>query len=221
MAKVRINPWVFWPSLYILRWFSRIYFRASCRGMENYPESGPFIIAINHNSILDIPVMALAVDRPVFTMAKDSLFKAPVLSWWLRSMGFFPVIRGFGDAEALDVAREVLKSGGILAMAPEGTRRRQDYGRPPAHAGIARLAHEFRCPIIPVGVRGTRRALPPGGLFPRPHKLRIRVGEPIHLEPVQITPENRERLQKQVDFVMDKVYQLSGESFPDSDLVSN
>ena len=157
--------------------------------------------------------MALAVERPVFIMAKESLFRIPLLSWWLHSMGFFPVARVMGDKRAFENAREVLRGGNVLATAPEGTRQRKGPGRPSAHTGIVRLAQEFRCPVVPVGVRGTRKALPPGGLFPRPCKLSVTVGQPIHLEPIEVIPENRHRLQEQVDFIMDKIYQLSGENF--------
>lgn len=209
----RIKPLVFWPSIYILRWICRLYFRATRRGYKNYPQSGPFIIAMNHNSLLDIPIMALAVDRPVYTIAKESLFRIPLLSWWLRSVGFFPVRRGTGDRQAVEEARTILRRGDILTMAPEGTRKRHGLKRPRAHTGIARLAHEFRCPVVPVGVKGTRKALPPGARFPRPFKLSVAIGQPIHLDHIDISPKNLDCLQQQADDIMNQVYSLSGESF--------
>ena len=106
--KTKLKPWVFRLSVFVLRLLSKIYFRAYGTGHENYPDSGPFIIAINHNSLMDIPIMALAVDRPMHTMAKESLFSIPILSWWLRAVGFFPVQRGKRDRLAFDTARQIL-----------------------------------------------------------------------------------------------------------------
>lgn len=207
------NKIIFWISVYIFRCFCKIYFRGASVGHENYPSKGPFLIAMNHNSIMDIPAMALAVDRPVFTMVKASLFHIPILSWWMRNVGFFPVHRGAGDRRAIDYSREVLRRGHVLIMAPEGTRRRRTPVRPTAHTGIVRLAQEFHCPIVPVGVIGTRKILPPEAKFPHPHKLKVIVGEPMVLEPVEVTPKNQDKLQEQADRIMDRVYELSGENF--------
>lgn len=211
------KSWVFRPSLCILRWLCRLYFRATCRGFENYPTSGPYIIAINHNSLLDIPIMALAIDRPVYTMAKEGLFRIPGLSWWLRSVGFFPVRRGTGDRQAFNAARAVLSRGDILTMAPEGTRRHPGPERPRAHTGIVRLAQELGCPVVPVGVAGTRKALPPGARIPRPYKLSVVIDRPLQLEPVDISPRNLDQLQQQADDIMDRIYELSGERYPESE----
>jgi len=211
--RLKTSNIVFWISLYALRLFCKAYFRASATGRQNHPKKGPFLIAMNHNSIMDIPAMAYAIDRPVFTMVKESLFKIPILSWWMKSVGFFPVRRGAGDRQAIENAREVLLRGDVLIMAPEGTRHRRTPGRPKAHTGIVRLAQEFRCPIVPVGVIGTRRILPPGAKIPRPFKLKIGVGEPILLDPVEVSPKNQNKLQEQANRIMDRVYELSGEKF--------
>lgn len=208
-----MKKWVFWLSVYIFRLFCTIYFRGRGKGRKNYPKSGPFIIAMNHNSIMDIPAMSYAVDRPVRTMAKDSLFKIPMLRWWLYSAGFFPVRRGAGDRQAMDTALAALKNGGILCMAPEGTRKRKIDSRPKAHTGFIRLAQEVNCPVVPVGVKGARKILPPGAVIPRPFKLDVIVGKPITLEPVGVNPKNQEVLQKQADQVMDEVYRLSDVSY--------
>ncbi len=213
--KTKLKPLVFRLSVFILRLLCKIYFRAACSGRENYPKTGPFIIAINHNSLMDIPAMALAVDRPLYSMAKNSLFRIPILSWWLRSVGFFPVQRGKGDKLAFHTARQVLAEGGVLALAPEGTRGRTGSGRPKAHTGIVRLAQEFRCPVVPVGVKGTRKALPPGAKFPRPYHLSVNIGKPIILEPLQVNHKSMDQMQQQVNSIMEKVYQLSGENYGD------
>jgi len=211
--KTKIKPFVFWLSVYAFRLISALYFRGSGRGRKNYPKSGAFIIAMNHNSLIDIPAMSFAIDRPAYTMVKESLFKIPVLNWWMRSIGFFPVRRGAGDRQAIEFSRSVIKNGDVLVLAPEGTRRRNKPGKPRAHTGIVRLAQEFQCPIVPVGVRGTRNILPPDAVIPRPRKLSVIVGEPITLEPIDLSAKDKDRIQEQADYIMNAVYQLSGESY--------
>ncbi len=154
--------------------------------------------------------MAFAIDRPAHAMVKESLFRIPLLSWWMKSVGFFPVKRGAGDRQAIEFSRSVLRKGGVLVIAPEGTRRRKDTDKPKAHTGIVRMAQEFRCPVMPVGVIGTRKILPPDAVIPRPRKLRVIVGKPIHLEPIEVNPKNQSSLQEQADQIMRQVYELSG-----------
>jgi len=209
MKVPKYNPFIIRLTWYTFKVFCWIYFRASAQGYKNYPKKGPFLIAMNHNSFMDIPAMATAVDRPAYTMVKASLFKIPLLGWWMRRIGFFPVRRGAGDRQAIENSRGILARGDVLILAPEGTRHRKDEGRPKVHSGIIRLAQEFKCPIVPVGVIGTRKILPPGAKFPRPFKLRLRIGEPIFLEEVDVNPKNQEILQQQAEMVMGKVYELS------------
>ncbi|MBU0518312.1 1-acyl-sn-glycerol-3-phosphate acyltransferase [bacterium] len=213
MKVPKYNLFILYLTWYTFKVFCWIYFRASGKGYKNYPKKGPYLIAMNHNSLIDIPAMATAVNRPGYTMVKASLFKIPVVGWWMRRIGFFPVKRGAGDRQAIENSRGILARGDVLILAPEGTRHRKGESRPKVHSGIVRLAQEFDCPIIPVGVTGTRKILPPGAKVPRPFKLLVRIGEPIHLEKVEVTPKNQEILQRQAEMVMDKVYELSGDQF--------
>lgn len=202
---------VYWISYYIFKFLIKVFFRGKCYDKNNLPSKGPYIGVINHNSILDIPAMAMVIRHRASTMVKHTMFKVPILGWWLKTVHMFPVIRGSGDQEAISYALDLLKKGYVLYMAPEGTRKYNPDDPPKAHTGFVRLAQLANCPVVPVAITGTREALPPGAKFPKFVKVRTKVGKPIHLEKVEVNLKNREKLQKQAQSVMDEVYRLREE----------
>ena len=198
----------FWISAFIFLIFSKIYFRGKGVGKENFPEKGPYIGIINHNSNMDAIAMSLVAKHRVRTMVKDSLFKVPILKWWLKAVGMFPVVRDAADERAFEQALEFLKQGEILFMAPEGTRKKENGERRRPRTGFIRLAQLAGCPVVPIAIHGTDKVLPPGAWFPRPVKVRVQVGKPIHLEKIEVTIENKEKLQHQANMVMDRIYEM-------------
>lgn len=126
------------------------------RGLENFPFSGPVVIAGNHVTSFDVFPMQLSLPRPIFFMGKAELFRFPPMGWLLRNLGAFPVYRGEKDAWAMNHAYQVLKHGQPLGMFPEGTRSKS-RGLGVAKTGTARLAIEAGCPIMPMVVIGSDR----------------------------------------------------------------
>jgi 1-acyl-sn-glycerol-3-phosphate acyltransferase len=110
---------LFWISAFIFKVFAKIYLRGKGFGKENFPEQGPYMGVVNHNSNLDAVAIALVVKHRAHTMAKDSLFRVPILKWWLKAVGMFPVVRDSSDHEAFNNALNILKKGEILFMAPD------------------------------------------------------------------------------------------------------
>lgn len=202
---------VFWISAFILKIFAKIYFRGKGFGKENFPASGPFIGIVNHNSNMDTVAMALVVRHVAHTMAKDSLFKVPILKWWLKAVGMFPVVRDAADEAAFNKAVDLLKNGKVLFMAPEGTRKKMNGQRNRPRTGFVRMAQILGCPVVPVAIWGTDRVLPPGAWFPRPVKVAVKVGKPIYLPKIEVRPDKKHLLQEQADYVMDIVYQMIDE----------
>jgi len=195
-------------SAFIFRIFAKIYLRGKGRGKENFPEQGPYIGVVNHNSNMDAVAMSLVTKHRVHTMAKDSLFRVPILKWWLKAVGMFPVARDASDQQAFDYALSLLKNGKILFMAPEGTRKKKPGERLRPRTGFIRLAQLADAPVVPVAIWGTDKVLPPGAWFPRPVKVRVSVGKPIELEKIEVTIANKDKLQQQADMVMDVIYQM-------------
>ncbi len=202
---------IYWISAFILKLFAKIYLRGKGYGRENFPDRGPYIGVVNHNSNLDAVAMSLVIKHKVYTMAKDSLFRVPVLKWWLKAVHMFPVVRDASDQVAFERALNLLNRGEVLFMAPEGTRKKQPGERLRARTGFVRLAQLTGAPVVPVAIWGTDRVLPPGAWFPRPAKVRVRVGKPIRLDKIEVSLENKDKLQQQADMVMNIVYQMLSE----------
>ncbi|MFQ5602019.1 MAG: lysophospholipid acyltransferase family protein [bacterium] len=202
---------VYWISCFLFRIIVQIFFRGKCYGRDNLPEKGPYIAIINHSSLFDIPALAMVVRGKVTTMVKDSLFQVPILNWWLRAVHMFPVKRGQSDEQAFNHAAEMLKKGFILFMSPEGTRKYDPANPPRAHTGFIRLAQIANCPVVPIAITGTRDVLPPGAKFPKFVQIKTKVGKQIQFEKVAASLNNREKLQKQANEAMQKVYQLRKE----------
>ena len=169
-------------SLDLLFYFFRVYFRVfnsvTVLGLENIPRTGPLIIACNHLSNVDPPVLLsnTALVRKVNVMAKKELFSIPVMGWFIQRWGAIPVdrARAGGDLGALRGSLGALKKDGCLVIFPEGTRAR---GRKlPAKAGVAFLAHKSGAPVLTARIFNSDNFLKLG-------KITIKYGKVRHFEP--------------------------------------
>lgn len=171
--------------LYVIgRWLFHVLFRVIFRyrveGEERIPAEGGVLLAANHASVLDPPLIGCAATRPVHFMAKAELFSIPVLSWALPRVGAFPVHRGTADRNAIRLAIEYLHRGEVVAMFPEGTRTLTGELLPPQR-GVALIALRTGVPVVPVGLIGTFRPFRVEKGIPRLNRLVVRFGEPIDL----------------------------------------
>jgi 1-acyl-sn-glycerol-3-phosphate acyltransferase len=126
------------------------------RGADNVPRSGPLVIAANHRSMLDIPVMVVATPRRVFFMGKRELFGDAFRARLWNELGGFPVRREIADIRSMDMALALLERGEALVLYPEGTRSRTAKMLPFLE-GAAWLALRVGVPVVPAGVIGTGR----------------------------------------------------------------
>ncbi|MBI1389067.1 MAG: 1-acylglycerol-3-phosphate O-acyltransferase [bacterium] len=187
----------------VYRWFCKIYFRLEEHGVEHVPDEGPVLLASNHASHLDPLIVALSIRRQLSTLAKKELFKIPVLNWWIRSVGTYPVDRGGGDAKAMKVAINLLKQGKTLLIFPEGTRS-ADGNLQSFYEGLAWLSLKTGAPIVPFIIEGSYRAMPRKRYWPMPAKIRTEAGEII-------TPNEMERsvsTSEGVRLLTDRVYEV-------------
>lgn len=172
--------------------FLKILFRLDAKGIENVPRQGGFILASNHASNLDPLALGAALPRKLNFMAKDSLFKNPLLRWWLLNVGAFPVKRESADISALREAMRRIKDGNGLLLFPEGTRRSDGTLEMP-QGGIGFLAYKLNVPVIPAFISGTQRALPRGSRFIRPVKVSVHFGKPRSFYCVEALSNAKER----------------------------
>jgi 1-acyl-sn-glycerol-3-phosphate acyltransferase len=145
---------------------------------RNVPLEGPVILAPNHVSFFDPPVVACASPRALTFMAKEELFKPPVFGPLIKSVNAHPLKRGAGDTSAIRLALEKLGEGHCLIMFPEGTRGDgKVLGE--MQSGVAMLAKRSGARVVPVGVYGTHKVLPKGKKWPRFSRIRIVFGQPF------------------------------------------
>jgi 1-acyl-sn-glycerol-3-phosphate acyltransferase len=152
------------------------YYRIEVDGADVVPAAGPLILAANHDSFVDIPLLGVVTPRRVWFMGKDELFRSRFGRWFFHALGGFPVRRDRNDLEAIRAGISVLRWGGVLAMYPEGTRAVQLL---PFLHGAAWMALVTEAPIVPVRIIGTAESMPPGSVLPRPSEVRVRFGEPF------------------------------------------
>jgi 1-acyl-sn-glycerol-3-phosphate acyltransferase len=157
----------------------RLLFGLEGRGAENVPKTGPVLLVTNHSSVLDPPAVGAVAPRPLYFLAKAELFRIPLFGRLIRALHARPIRRGAADPSALRMALRVLEGGGALLVFPEATRQpegRLAEGRP----GAGMLALLSGAPVVPAYVSGTGRAWPRGRRLPRPAKVRVHFGKPMH-----------------------------------------
>jgi 1-acyl-sn-glycerol-3-phosphate acyltransferase len=160
-------------------------FRLRAKGLEHVPRSGGFVVAANHTSNLDPwPLGLPLLPRQTHYMAKAELYRNPVLKWILDRGESFPVRRGERDPEAFKTAVRYAREGGVVAMFPEGTRRKKGVRKKHAakpHPGAARIALAAGVPLVPAAIKGTDRISTLG-------PLRVAYGPPIDLSDLDGQP---------------------------------
>ncbi len=176
----RIVPPLYWLGHFLSTTLFRLLGKWRVYGRENVPTTGGAVIAANHTSYLDPPVVGGGLRRPCYYMGKKELFDVPVLGAAIRRTGCFPVDRDHPDTKVIKFAVELLKQGNLLCIFPEG-------GRSPtgklmveeAGIGPALIANRAGVPIIPAHIRGTFESYPTGGKFPKRANISVTYGRPI------------------------------------------
>ncbi len=159
---------------------------------------GSFILAPNHLSDMDGPLLFLLSPRPATFFINGSHYDLPVLNWLFRHLRFIPVYKQKKNGNAISCGVDALRSGLSVVIFPEGRRsRRGELLR--FRKGVAVLAKETGCPVIPVSIQGTERAMPPGSLWiPRRSNLSVRFGRPLYIENTESVEEFSERIRQKV-----------------------
>jgi 1-acyl-sn-glycerol-3-phosphate acyltransferase len=181
-------------STHGLELFFRLYNRMSVHGKERIPLEGPVLVVCNHASDLDPLVLGSFSRRQFSYMAKDTLFRIPVIGRWCRAVGAFAVKRGAADRRAMELAIRLVQERCAVLIFPEGTRSR-DGRLQKAQPGAAMLAVRMGdVPIVPIRLDGTFAALPPGARFPRPRKIRVHVGRAFRIRDLAGLPADKKAL---------------------------
>ena len=168
---------------YFIGWYAfralyKFYFRWRVYNAERVPLEGGVILASNHASFLDPPLVGAGVKRGINYLARENLFRFPVMGWVLRHWQVVPVDRDGGGAAGLRAILDRLLAGGAIILFPEGTRTR-DGKLQPARSGIGLTVIKSTAPVVPVRVFGTFDAYGRHLRFPRPHRVAVKYGQPM------------------------------------------
>lgn len=177
--------------------FCKIVFFVRIEGKENIPD-GAVIIAANHTSVLDAPMILQVTRRPMRTMGKAELFKNKLFGAILRAAGAFPVERGTNDITAIKTALRTLKEGGVFAIFPTGTRVK-DGESADAKSGVALIALKSGAPVVPVAICNGYRAF---------RRVTIKIGKPMYVKNENDTKPSKDELKIYADAILSKIEAL-------------
>lgn len=172
----------FWKTFLMI--IAKLAFGLRIEGREYEPRRGPFLVAGNHASLLDPPLVGIGLRHQSAYMAKDELFKIPILGPWLRSTGSFPVKRGTADRRAIRRSFEVLEQGGVLVIFPEGSRSTDGRLRN-AEPGAAMIALRTGVKVLPAAVVNSHRVLRKGKYWPHFERVTVRYGPLIDVPKIE------------------------------------
>lgn len=170
----------------LCRLYLKIFRGFKVEGLEKVPRTGPVILAANHISYMDPVAMGCALERPIRFLAKEELFRIPLLSPLIRGLGAFPVKRGTGDRGALRTSLEILNQGHCFGIFPEGQRNKTKQRLLPFKPGAAMLAAKSGAVVVPIALLGTKGWV---------GKITVRIGDPLRFPETEESRPSKEALE--------------------------
>lgn len=194
----------------LVRWFwPLVGGRLEVEGMENVPETGPFLLVANHQSYLDPILIQAVVPRAMYTMAKSTEFSNPVIGYFLKRLKSFPVRRFQIDPQAVRIVLRHLQAGRGVGIYVEGERTWDGRLQAP-RLGTLRLLLKAGAPVIPCGISGAYDVWPRWHRRIRRGTIRIRFGEPMRLPQLDDRRDRNAALPETRERVMSALGRLSG-----------
>ncbi len=191
-----------------------ICFRGEISGTHYIPRHGPFIVACNHASHLDPPIVGSQVPRQMAFFARKTLWKPGVASWWLDGVGTIPVDRdGGSDVAAIRRVLQTLQSGKALILFPEGTRS-PDGNLQSAKAGVGLIACKTQAPVLPARIFNSHQAFGRDGKMRPGTRVSVVFGPLIPPEEYDDPRAGRDRYQRASERIMAAIAKLSAPTFP-------
>jgi len=196
----------YWLGYHLSGLVGRLFFHFRVVHRERMLQSGPVILAMNHQSYLDPPLAGTACDRAVYFLARRTLLDVPLLGWLLPKLNVIPVNQEGIDRSALKSLIRVLKAGNAALVFPEGSRT-LDGKLQPAEPGLGLIIAKTLAPVVPMRIFGAHEALPRGGgLHFVP--ITVLVGEPIFFTNADLDAPGRDLYKRLSQRVMDAIGDL-------------
>ena len=199
--------WLYALCHYFIIGFYDIVFRGEVAGLEHIPRTGPFLIAANHASHLDPPIIGSQVPRQIAFFARKSLWKPGIGSWWMDSVGCIPVDRDGSDLAAIKRVLQTLKTGKALILFPEGTRSPDGTLQPPK-GGVGLIAAKTRVPVLPVRIFNSHVAFGKDGKFRIGTPVSVTFGPLLQPEDYDFPEAGKDRYQRTSEKIMSAIAAL-------------
>jgi 1-acyl-sn-glycerol-3-phosphate acyltransferase len=194
----------YWVGYHFSRLLAQLFFGFRILHRERVIQSGPVILAMNHQSYFDPPLAGNACDRAIYFLAKKSLMKVPILGWLLPKLNVIPVDLEGNDRSALKALIRVLRAGDCALVFPEGSRT-PDGNLQPALPGVGFVIAKTRAPVVPMRIFGAFDAWPMGGKIRLGRRITIVVGDPIFFREAELESGGRDLYIQLSQRVMDAI----------------
>jgi 1-acyl-sn-glycerol-3-phosphate acyltransferase len=193
------------------RWLFTVFFSYRVYGQENIPEEGPVIVASNHVSYFDPPLVGVASRRAMWFLARKTLLEWPILGPIFPSLNVIPVDRDGNDRTALKNIIRLLQSGEGVVLFPEGTRS-ADGQLGQAQPGLGMIVAKTLAPVVPARIFGAYEAFPRGSKKIQPGKISVVFGPPLRFSAADFASGDREAYQKASDRVLAAIGEIPAPS---------
>jgi 1-acyl-sn-glycerol-3-phosphate acyltransferase len=197
---------LYWFFHTLFGMIARVAFQYRAYGQENIIEEGPAIMAVNHQSYLDPPLVGITCKNELYYLARKTLFEKKLLGPIISRVNALPVDLSRGDLAAFRSILKLLQEGHRTVIFPEGTRSLTGQIQK-ARPGIGMIIARTLAPVVPMRIFGSFEAWPKGGKI-RPHPITVVVGKPIRFKKDDFPAHNREVYQKISEQVLDAVAAL-------------
>ena len=202
-----MNPY-YWIGYNLSRLLGKLFFRFRTLHRERMIQTGPVILAMNHQSYLDPPLAGIACDRAIYFLARRSLLNVWPLGWLLPKLNVIPVDQEGIDRSALKALIRVLKAGHAALVFPEGSRT-LDGKLQPALPGLGLIISKTLAPVVPMRIFGAHEAWPRGSNKIRLYPITIVVGHPIFFSKTDIADRGKGMYQRLSERVMNEIVTLT------------
>jgi len=198
----------YWLGYNLSRLVARVFFRFRVIHPERMIQSGPVILAMNHQSYLDPPLAGITCDRSIYFLARRTLMDVPLLRWLLPKLNVIPVDQETIDRSALRALIRVLRAGSAALIFPEGSRTLNGRLQPP-QPGLGLVIAKTRAPVVPMRIFGAHGALPRGGGGLHLVPITIVIGEPIFFTAADLESPRKNLYRRLSERVMDAIAALT------------
>lgn len=193
---------------YLARGIHQAFFRGEVVGAGHVPASGPFLIAANHASNLDPPLVGCQVARQMRYFARRTLWNNRLLGWWMNRVECIAVDRDSGDVGAIRRVLQALHEDRGIVLFPEGTRSLTGRLQNPK-AGVGLMACKTGAPVVPCRIYGSFEAFGKGTKIPRfGVPISIVFGRPLTVADYDVPAAGKERYQIASQRIFDRIAAL-------------